>query len=127
VEVEGVLVATVAALVVTTGLVDAVAGGIAAVFVAAGVVLVAVIAGVLEAMVATKAVDVEATRARGVVVGTGMDEVASTCADARWISKILTNARAKRARRPIPVAALMFDFIKCNVYLNIRAFHRSLR
>ena len=64
--------------VVTAGLVEAVAVVVNGVLVAAVVVLVAVIGGVLEAIVAIRAVDVDATRARGVVVETGMDEVAST-------------------------------------------------
>ena len=97
--------------VVITKLVEAVVASVAVVLVAAVVVLVAVIGGVLEAMVAIKAVEVEATRASGVVVETGMDEVASTCAEARRISKMLTKARVKRARRPIPAIAMMFVFI----------------
>jgi len=41
-------------------------------------VLVAVTAGVLEAIFAISAVEVDATRASGVVVEMGEDEVAST-------------------------------------------------
>ncbi len=59
-------------LVVATGFDDA------SVVVAFVVVLVAVIVGVLEATDEISAVDVDATRTRGVVVEMGADEVAST-------------------------------------------------
>jgi len=58
-----------------------------------------------------RAVDVEATRSGGVVVETGGDEDASTCADASRISKMLANPATKRRRRPIPVTATTFVFI----------------
>ena len=111
VEVAGGLVPAAIELVVTAGLVEATAVVVNGVLVAPGVVLVAMIAGLLDATVAIKAVEVEATRARGVLVETVGDEVASTCAEASRISKMLTNARAKRTRRPIPVTAMTFVFI----------------
>jgi hypothetical protein len=111
VDVEGVLVATVVALVVTAELGEAAVVADGEVVVAAVVVLVVVIAGVLEPMDAISAVDVEATRARGGVVETGGDELASTWAEASRISKMLTKARAKRTRRPIPVNAMTLVFM----------------
>jgi hypothetical protein len=77
VEVAGALVAAGVVLVVTPGLVEA-AVVVTAVVVAAVVVPDDVVSGELEATVAINAVDVDATRARGVVVEKGMDEVAST-------------------------------------------------
>jgi hypothetical protein len=109
-EVAGVFVAA-ALLVVTAELGEAAAVVVAAVVVAVIMVLVAMMAGVLEATSAIRAVDVEATSAEGVVVETGGDDVASTCAEASRISKMLANVRAQRTRRPIPATATMFVFI----------------
>jgi hypothetical protein len=105
-----------ALLVVTAELGEAAMLTVAAVVVAVVVVLVAMMAGVLEATSAIRAVDVEATSAEGVVVETGGDDVASTCAEASRISKMLMNARENRTRRPIPATAMMFVFI-FSIYL----------
>jgi hypothetical protein len=58
-----------------------------------------------------RAVDVDATRSGGVVVETGGDEDASTCAEASWISKMVTKATAKRTTVPTPILAMMMVFI----------------
>ena len=111
-EVAGAPVAAAVAFVIT-GLLEAAVVVVTAVLIAAGAVLVGVTVGVLEATVAIREVEVEATTTRGVVVATGEDEVASTCAEASWISKMLIKARAKRTIKPIPETAVMFVFILC--------------
>jgi hypothetical protein len=78
---------------------------------------VGVTCGVLDAsgsVVVADVADGEASITTGVVVASlviGMEEDASTCADASRISKMLANARAKRTSRPIPPTATMFVFI----------------
>jgi hypothetical protein len=77
-------------------------------------VLVTARSRVLEAPLAMSSVDVEATRSEGLVVASVEErgeDVALTWADASRISNMLTNARAKRTRRPIPENAMMFVFI----------------
>jgi hypothetical protein len=93
------------------------AGVLGAAVAALGASLTEALAVVLDASPPAGAVDVEAPKTWGTVVVSvvrGRDDDASTWAEARRISKMLTNARAKRARAPIPATAIMFDFInKC--------------
>jgi hypothetical protein len=107
VEVAGALAAAGVVFAATTGLDEATVVVVGAVV----VVLVALITGELEEVVAINAVDVDAMRATGVLVETEGDEVASTWAEASRISKMLANPATNSTRRLIPDTAMMLGFI----------------
>jgi hypothetical protein len=72
-------------------------------------------AGATESVEVLVSVVVLAASTDGVVVGsefsTDPEDVASTWAEARRISKTLTKVKAKRTGRPTPANAIMFVFI----------------
>ena len=117
-DIADVLSSVVVALVVTTGVVDAVV--VPTVLVASGVVIVAAADEVLKAMFAISAADV-AVLITDVDVASDeerMEDVAFTCAEASRISKLPTNASATRRRRQVPTNANVFDFISTSWLIN---------
>jgi len=113
-DIADVLSSVVVALVVTTGVVDAVV--VPTVLVASGVVIVAAADEVLKAMFAISAADV-AVLITDVDVASGEERtegVAFTWAEASRISKAPAIATVKRTREAIP--AMVFVFIIVVIY-----------